>query len=415
MESKARAADLTEESISSLRSSLHRVKQILTLLYTPPSQSNLPSVGTQNGLLYSLHDLLHPLNDVFEMQGKNEKAISSTLAPASQRMATSSSARDVFMQNATTITQLTNQVSSSLKEPIITIPQNVTALHVLEQWIKNNPLHPKDQKEVLLRLRKKRRLILPDISPSKSVNVDSPTQHVRSPLHPIPSQLTFDATTSWVDDLVERTSTYSSKDTCTTTVEAFNMYMDKRCQDESLIFKNSQGDRYLPKQRVRARLAYWNDSCSEIDVELRDVGCVNIKFTWSDAKIQIIHVGVTSPSEYAQDGTHVLLPSKYGFHNDLSTHLFTKALHYQRKESQPIAFLCTTLMHVASLRTLYDPIPAPPTPVSTSLSRTAYGSLDQSGFEEYPSPVSWKWCRTACDSPTAAAQGEWVAFSPLML
>jgi len=416
MEPNSQDPNLKETSVSFLRASQHRVKQILGLLDPARSPNQQPvDVGMQGGLLHSLHNILNPLNDVLGMQAENPQDLSSAIGSTTQRAPSSSRGLDVFIQNATTLSQLTNQLSTSLKDPLPGFPINVSALQLLEQRMNDAPLEPKDQQRVLLRLRKMRRSVLPESSPSKPLNPEPTNTQIRSPLNPIPSQLTFEAISPWIDDLIEPTDKCPPKDACCIAVDAFNAYMDKRCEDESIILRNTQGDRYLAKRRVRARLACWDSSRVEIHVELRDVACVNIQFEWLDSGIQILHTGVSSPNEYLQDQVNLLLPSKFGFYNDISTHLFIHALHRQSQNIRPIEFLCTTLMHVAGLRTLFDPMPALPTTVSAIPSRTAYGSLRKDIKEDFPCPVSWKWCRIAGDPLTTAPQGEWVAFSPHMM
>lgn len=415
MESNSQAQNSPEASISSLRACQHRVKQVLSLLSSPQIQDPQSScVDMQHGLLHSLHDILHPLNDILPLINQNDQDISCPIGSTTQRATNSSKGLDTFMQNATTLLQLSNQVSTLLKEPMSGEFRESTVLQLLEKRVKEAPLQCKDQNEILLRLRKKRRYERTDTSPFKPSNSESTNQNTLSPLTPIPSQLSFEATTSWIDDLLQKSGTMAPKDACDLAVNAFNAYMEKRCLDESMIFKNSQGERYLAKRRVRARLASWNESRGEIQVELRDVGCATIQFDWTDAGIQILQAGVSSPSEYLRDQVNVLLPSKFGFYNDISAHLFMHALHRQNQGLSSLKLLCNTLMHVAGLRTLYDPLPAPPTQVSAIPSRTTYGSLKQDN-DEFLCPVSWKWCQIACDSVSPDAQGEWVAFTPHML
>ena len=412
MEQNSSATNLTD---ASLRASKNQVKQILSLLHPCQLLDQQPSyVGIQNGLLHSLHNILSPLNDVVGMQSEGDQDISSEIDPTTQRAPSSSRGLDIFIQNATTLLQLTDQVRNSLKEPIPGFSMNSTALQLLEQRLKDAPLQPKDQQKVLLRLRRMRRTVMPEGRSPEPLDSKSASSRIRSPLHPIPSELKFEATSPWIDYLVDPEDKYSLKGVCIKIVDAFNAYMDKRCEDESVTFKNIQGDRYLARRRVRARMACWKDSRAEIHIELRDVACVNLQFEWSDSGIQILHTDVCSPNEYLQDQVNLLLPSKYGLYNDLSTHLFIHALHRQNQEMRPIVVLCTTLMHVAGLRTFFDPLPVSPSTVAAIHSRTVYGSLQKEANEEFTRLISWKWCRIAGD-PASPPQGEWVAFSPHMM
>ena len=77
---------------------------------------------------------------------------SSTAAP------TPTQGLHTFLQNATSMLHISNQVVSMLRSPLTGMEPSVNALEVLEQKQQRRPLEPNDKRDIILRMRKKRRI-----------------------------------------------------------------------------------------------------------------------------------------------------------------------------------------------------------------------------------------------------------------
>ena len=106
-----------------------------------------------------------------------------------------------------------------------------------------------------------------------------------------------------------------------------------------------------------------------------------------------------------------LLPSRFAQYNELSDHFFLYALENQANYT-PYEALGRTLLHVAGMRTLYDPPPLPAHHMP-SVGRIAYATLDMDTTLDRTHCVLWKWCQVPNTSPQA--KGEWCAVVPNML
>ena len=82
-----------------------------------------------------------------------------------------------------------------------------------------------------------------------------------------------------------------------------------------------------------------------------------------------------------------LLPSRFAQYNELSDHFFLYALENQANYT-PYEALGRTLLHVAGMRTLYDPPPLPAHHMP-SVGRIAYATLDMDTTLDRTHCVLW--------------------------
>ena len=171
------------------------------------------------------------------------------------------------------------QVKTLLSEPLGVSGNQRNALSMLERGLERSPPTPHDEREILVRIRKKRRQLdarshIPDtLKPVKEAD----NIIVRARLLPVPDSLTFEAATPWVDRVLKRSPNQPLSMAVQDLLHEFQLYINERCKQDSCILTDSQGSFPFPARRVRARLAFWTDTLSSIEVELRDVGLVRIQ------------------------------------------------------------------------------------------------------------------------------------------
>ena len=413
---------LSQESnvadVTCWKAALSRVQQAQTLLNTPLSSGQpLPAhPSMHDGLLYGLNDLIYPMDGVLQMRRSGAQGLAAAIGAdqSSTAAPTPTQGLHTFLQNATSMLHIANQVVSMLRSPLTGMEPSVNALEVLEQEQQRRPLEPNDKRDIILRMRKKRRISTdsPPCQDSRQKHSTSATQSVRAPLQPIPSSLTFQATTAWIERVTERCRDVSLLSSVEDLVHEFHLYMKDRCLEESSTLTNSQGNRTLPPQRVRARVSLWSSKSGTVFVELRDVGLVSIELQLRNNELNIMSMSMCSPSEYPhiQSSSSALLPSRFMFYGDISNHLLVYALSHQRSYGHGLAALAHTLLHVAGLRTLYDPLPVPAPSVAPIISRLTYGTLDWNATLDREQCIVWKWCQVV--SPIPSNQGEWCAYVP---
>lgn len=284
-----------------LKAALARVRQVLALIDMPLAQEQpLPPRPTlQAGLLYGLQDLLTHLNGVLHIPNSGAQGIAAAIG-AETGGPTPAEGLAPFVQIATNMIHMSNQVSSLLKEHVQTSPNDMGAIGILEKALEASPLTKASEDDIILRMRKKRRLVDQTRAPCKvhEVTESFVKSTSRSPIYPLPKTLNFIATTSWLDDVLTNMKGHPLPESLTMLVEAFNEDMKKKCENESLILVNHQGHVILPAHRVRARVAFCQPHGGEIHVEIRGVGLVILKLEDKNQKLQIINLGICAPSEY---------------------------------------------------------------------------------------------------------------------
>lgn len=409
--------DSEDVKVCNWRSSLVRIQQAQALVDAPLStgQPIPPRPSMRDGLLYGLHDLLAPLDSVMQMQGTSAQGLAAAITADPSTNTTPSQGLLSFAQSASSMLNMAERVKAMLNEPLNVTENTDTAFGALEKERERAPLKCRDERDIILRMRKKRRQLsnIPIMSKSREGTDTSELALVRSPLQPMPNSLTFEATTSWVDDVVERNKQTSPTNAVHDLIQAFQIYVKEHCRREALVLTDAQVMHPFPALRVRARLAMWSGMGGSFEVELRDIGLVAIQVQVVQGDVQITSIGMRAPSEYKHATPTSLLPSRYINYGDLSNHLLVHALSREHDYGRGLKALAHTLLHIAGLRTLYDPLPVLATSVAPTLSRVTIGTLGWNATIDREQCVVWKWCRVV--APTPSPHGEWCAYAPSLL
>lgn len=404
-------------NIHTWRAALLQVQQAQALVDAPLSAGHPipPRPNMREGLLYGLHNLLAPMDSVMQMQVTSVQRLAAAITADPAANTTPTQGLLAFAQSASSMLSMAEQVKRLLHERLSVSENTGNAFSVLEQEMERAPLKRGDERDIVLRMRKKRRHLTDAVFTSESVEGKSMKDGapLRSPLQPMPKSLTFEATTSWVDDVVERSEQASTSGAINDLLNAFQIYINERCKQEALILTDAQNTHPLPALRVRARLAKWCETSGSVEVELRDIGLVSIQVQVIESDVQITSVRMCAPTEYKHISTNSLLPSRFTFYDDMSNHLFVYAVSHERKNGRGIEALGLTLLHVAGLRTLYDPLPILATNVAPMISRVMYGTLGWNATIDREQCIVWKWCQVVAGTPSP--HGEWCAYAPSLL
>ena len=398
------------------KAALLRVQQALAMIDAPLASGRPvpPRPTMHDGLLYGLHDLLAPVESVLHIHASSARGLAAAIAAEPSPSPTQG--LHTFVQNASHMLLRAEQVKSLLTEPLGVAENQWNVLSMLEQRLERTPPTLQDERDILIRMRKKRRHLdqgshIPDANtPDKEADNIS----VRARLLPMPDSLTFEAATPWVEQVLERSPNQPLLMAVQDLLHEFQLYINERCKQDSCVFTGGQGPSRLPSHRVRARLAFWTDTGGSIEVELRDVGLVHIQVRADRHDICITSIGICAPTEYqSNSGSNTMLPSRFMYYGDISNHLLVHALSRQRSYGRGLAALAQTCLHVAGLRTLYDPLPVPSSSVTPVISRVTYGTLKPDAMLDHAQCLVWHWCRIV--SFTSSDQAEWCAHVPSLL
>lgn len=401
-----------------LHAALLQVNQMLALIDLPLAQGQ-PSkrpAGMHDGLVYGLRDLLIPLNSV--MRGSGATAQNLAAAIGAPTNSTPAHELGAYVSSATGMTHILDQVVESLQAPLPGVPDARTALQVVERHLESHPLSTADERDLLLRLRQKRRRVMErkDVLSDAAAEQSAVPDEVRSPLYPPPSTLTFRAHTPWIESCARETV----HATLAALVSAFNDTYADVCRAEAAALAPANPDmgQTLPAHRVRARLTHWSGASGDIEVELRDVALATIGVQVAGDQAHVVRLHLSAPSERprgeARGVSASLLPSRFASYNALGDHLFLYALDRQKQAASYVEALGATLLHLAALRTYFDGLPVPETQVQTVPTRVAVATLDPESTLDRTKSAVWKWCR-ALNPAGLAPQGEWCAYSPSLL
>lgn len=410
--------NLSQEAINirEWRVALLRVQQALALIDAPLASGRPvpPRPTMHDGLLYGLHDLLAPAESVLHVHTSNAQGLATAIAADPSLSPTQG--LHTFVQNASHMLVRAEQLKSLLNEPLGASENQWNVLNMLEQELEHTPPTIQDERDILVRMRKKRRHLdqgshTPDTNtPDKEADNIS----VRARLLPIPGSLTLEAVTPWVEQVLERSPNQPLLAAVQDLLHEFQLYINERCKQDSCVLTDSQGSSKLPSHRVRVRLAFWNNTNGSIEVELRDVGLVRVHVRADQHDVCITSIGMCAPTEYQSNSrSNTMLPSRFMYYGDISNHLLVHALSRQRSYGRGLAALAQTCLHVAGLRTLYDSLPVPSSSVTPVISRVSYGTLKTDAMLDHAQCLVWHWCRIV--SSTSSNQGEWCAYVPSLL
>lgn len=400
-------------SVIEWEAALLRVQQALALIDAPLASGRPvpPRPMMHDGLLYGLHDLLAPVESVLHMNPSSAQGLAAAITAESSLSPTQG--LHTFIQKASHMLVRAEQVKTLLSEPLGVSGNQRNALSMLERGLERSPPTPHDEREILVRIRKKRRQLdagshIPDtLKPVKEAD----NIIVRARLLPVPDSLTFEAATPWVDRVLKRSPNQPLSMAVQDLLHEFQLYINERCKQDSCILTDSQGSSPFPARRVRARLAFWTDTLSSIEVELRDVGLVRIQVRADHHDVCITNMSICAPMEYQSiSGSNAVQPSRFMYYGDISNHLLVHALSSQRSYGRGLEALAQTCLHVAGLRTLYDALPTPSTSVAPMISRVTYGMLKPDALLDHNQTLVWHWCRIV--SSMSSNQGEWCAYVP---
>lgn len=271
---------------------------MLALLDTPLAQGQAPArrPSVQDGLIYGLSDLLTPMDTIMRLSASKNYDIVSPMNTDAAASTPGPEALARFVQTATGMLQVADQLSSLLDEPVHGENNNLNALELLKNALPASPLSPAEQQDVVLRMRKKRRAAegsLPENSDAEKEPV--PSKKVRPSK---PHGLSFITTNTPLEAVLQSPAT-ELKDSLEKLIDAFNLMQRDICGQEKDKILGPNGQRFLPTHRVRARVAHWSDNAAEVQVELRDVGLVTIHLRLLLQHVNVVDVGMRAPSEYA--------------------------------------------------------------------------------------------------------------------
>lgn len=423
-ETKETSSSSAKPSACELQAALLHVNQMLALLDAPLAQgrSSRQPVSMHDGLVYSLTDLLIPLNSLMRIPGSTAQNLAAAIG--AQNGTNNAPGHDLgtYVSNISNIANVLEQLNSLLNEPMPGSMDGRTALQILEQQLALEPLSQADERDVLLRMRQKRRRLL---GPStkhtgKGKSVDRVKESdVLSPLYPMPNALQFSGLTPWLDECMRLYNEKPIGDALSGLVNIFNEMMleQGRAEAEALSSQNRDVGQHIPAHRVRARLAAWQNDSGEIQIEIRNIAIATISLQVVADEARIARVTMCAPHEF-QAGKRrgvsgAVMPSRFASYNEISDHLLISALERQR-ENNYIRAVGHTLEHVAALRTLFDPLPIPESHVPTFPTRICIGTLPPEKTIDNTKCLVWKWCRALIPN-ASAPQGEWCAYSPQLL
>lgn len=414
----------TRPSAGELQAALLHVNQMLSLLDLPLAQGRPcrqpPSM--HEGLMYSLNDLLIPLNSLMRIPYSTEQNLAAAIGAQNNAGSTSTHDLGLYESNATGIAHVLEQLNSLMHESLPGCSDGDTAVQVVERQLAQDPLSPTEVREVLLRMRQKRRRLtdMPANQSGKGRSTkQSPGSTLRSPLYPMPTALHFASLTPWIEECEASAKGQSVQEALGALVQSFNETISVRCRNEAEALRSPSRDigQHLPMQRVRARLVSWSDGAGEIQVELRDIALVTIGLQGVDDGAHVARINLFAPSESDDDERRgvsgSLLPSRFARYNEIADHLLIYALERQRSTSY-LSALGHALEQVAALRTVFDPLPVPESLVSPIPARVEVGTLAQDKTMDHTKCIVWKWC-CVLQPDAPAPQGEWCAYSPRLM
>lgn len=423
-ESEEVAKQPKRPSTGELQAALLHINQMLSLLDLPLAQGR-PSrqpPSMHEGLMYSLNDLLIPLNSLMRIPYSTEQNLAAAIG--AQNNAGSAPTHDlgVYESTATGIAHVLEQLNSLMHESLPGSSDGDTAVQVVERHLAQDPLSTTEVRDVLLRMRQKRRRLtaVPTAQTGKGRSSKNPPgTALRSPLYPMPTALHFASLTPWIEECEASAKSQPIQDSLKVLVQSFNEVMAVRCRNEAEALRSPSRDfgQHLPIERVRARLASWGDRAGEIQVELRDIALITIGLQGADDGAHVARINLFAPSESGDDERRgvsgSLLPSRFARYNEIADHLLIYALERQRSMSY-LQALGHTLEQVAALRTVFDPLPVPESLVSPVPARIEVGTLAQDKTMDHAKCIVWKWCSVLQPDATTP-QGEWCAYSPRLM
>ncbi|WFD41818.1 hypothetical protein MPSI1_000454 [Malassezia psittaci] len=323
-----------------------------------------------------------------------------------------------YLANTAAVSSALDQLVNLLQQESESYSESRTVSQVLQRQLRANPLTDAEEREIVLQMRqKRRRLTSTDDEATASSHQNSSNQsNARSPLYPMPEQLSFSGLTPWIGQCVEKQKEEPVQKALDSLVSKFNENYASVCRAEATALAPIHANigQRLPAHRIRARIARWDGELGEICTEIRDVALVNIGLQMVGDAPQIARITLYSPSELTQanNSTQKVSPmgSKFSLYNSIADQLFIYALNRQH-QSHYLNTLGCTLEHVAALRTYFDPLPVPETRDRTLRERVAIGTLPSDKVLNQSACIDWKWCR-ALLSEESTPQGEWCAYSP---
>ncbi|WFC97733.1 hypothetical protein MYAM1_000452 [Malassezia yamatoensis] len=404
-----------------LQNCLVRVNHMLTLLDAPLAQGRScrrPS-SMHDGIVYSLDDLLIPMNAVLNKSSPMASSIGEVVNMPGYARGNTSRDMATYLANTATVSSALDQLVNLLKQETESFPESLTVNQVLQRQLRANPLTDAEEREIVLQMRQKRRRLT---STDDGDCVASPSQNsadqfnARSPLYPMPEQLSFSGLTPWIGKCVEKQKEVPVQNALEALVADFNETYASVCRAEATALAPIHANigQRLPAHRIRARLARWDGDLGEICAEIRDVALIKIGLQMVGDALQIARITLYSPSELTQANSSTekvsQMGSKFGLYNSIADQLFIYALNRQH-HSHYLHTLGCTLEHLAALRTYFDPLPVPETQDRTLRERVAIGTLPSDKVLNQSACIDWKWCR-ALLSEGSTPQGEWCAYSP---
>ena len=436
----------SEMDVTMLQEARLRIEQMLALLdcRMPPNgslgnragSSGKGACGVQEGLAHGMSTLLAPIRSLAPLYDHASQSLEAAMGMPASVSAAPAMDLSTYTANANTTFQLADRLAALAREPVPGTPDTSSAA-VAQQCTEQLPLTADDVRDLRLSVRRKRRRLgdyapeSPEQQPKEEVEGDTsktggPSAAARrsDALLPAPTSLSFSA--PWIDEVAEQCASQEMRAGLAALVARFNTEIRKRCLGETT--PNLPGavapllGTPKPRNRVRAFIDTQTQGGAEIVVELRDVARATLGVVIGEGTVRIARVNVTAPTERAAAGEGIsssLLPSRFAYYRQLGNHVLVHAFQRQGESSDWVRTVAETLLHVAALRTLFDPLPLPLVQVPSDMARRAVAAtLDPRSLPDQARCVSWKWCRVL-DSPDAnrpnAARAEWCAFSPILM
>ncbi|PKI84706.1 hypothetical protein MVES_001096 [Malassezia vespertilionis] len=419
----------TTPTANALQRALLHVKQMLNLLdaHTAQSQLPIPQAGIHEGILYGMLDLLIPITSLMQMHGTSSQSLAAVIGAQANAPGAQPPDLATYLSHVSSILQMLEQIKGLLREPIDESSNDASALQVAEQEYSAAPLTPAQQRDLLLTLRRKRQCTKPLHSAracKEEIRSEECDSGICSSLYPIPSSLSFAPRSPWLAEVQASTSGETPAHRVRSLVQAFNSAMYVQCKAEAAALSSLNPDfgQNPPKHRIRARfVSREGTDAAEVQIELRDLGIVSLGLLILNDNARVMRITMCAPVEQRQGlrcgVSDSILPSKFAYYNQLSDHLFVYALHHHAKHPDYMEALGHTFNHIASLRTLFDPLPIFLAGVPSEPVRVALYTLDFEMTLDKSQCIVWKWCRvpTPPSDLVPSQQGEWCAYCPTLL
>lgn len=302
MEAETGENSSEELSGATINATLVQLQQMLSLLDLPLSRGQpLKQQPSMNeGLLYSLRELLIPLDTPLPMQHENSKSIAAVMSGNGNTVNAPNELLQTYSQRVTSLFQMADQLVSLAREPLSAAPNKTTALKVAEQISDKVRRSAVDEQNILLRMRKKRRLVSQVTTDAQTTSEETKNtkESIHSPLHPLPTTLVFHALSSWLSDALSFITNMSPASAVDALIAAYNAALKEQCENETATLSNDTDTLAGRQNRVRARCASWNEGIGGvIQVELRDVGVVTIRLQEADQKVRVAGISFYAPCE----------------------------------------------------------------------------------------------------------------------